>query len=74
MKNAKIISFILKCFGYALGTFGGVLFIGSIGSFDKDAITFGQFILQELLAVGCIVMTAYIYGVREVVKTYYVED
>ena len=51
MKTTKVISFILKVIGYALGIYGGLLVIGSPGALDQGSISILQFIGQEFLGI-----------------------
>lgn len=70
--TVKTISFILKMFGYAIGTFGCLLVIGSVGSFSMETITAGQLIIQELLGFLCIGMAFVTYIGREAFKYYFI--
>lgn len=72
MKHTKIISFILKVLGYTFGIGGCLLFIGTIGAFDADSISFGQFLLQELIAIISICAALCVYAVREYFKLHFI--
>lgn len=62
--KTKIIYSILKVFGYLCGLCGGILFIGSIGSYEIEQITLKQFCAQELIAVSLLLLAVFVYQIR----------
>ncbi len=67
----KTINFILKMLGYALVAFGGILLIGTPGALENGTITFGQTIIQALIAILCIGSAFGLYIIKEALKYYF---
>ena len=69
MKKIKKINSILEKVGYIAGFAGAILFFGSVGALENETISFGQFLFQELMAIGCVGIACGCYTVREYFKT-----
>lgn len=74
MKLRKMVSTILKAIGYTIGFLGVFFAFGSVGALENDAITTGQFFIQELTAFALIAIAVIVYIFRELFKYKYIEN
>ena len=72
-KKQKVVCIVLKVLGYLLG-FGGLFFmLGSVGSLECETISYGQFWMQELIALISVILAFACYQIRFEIL-WYVED
>lgn len=69
----KLIGIILRIANYIIGFAGVFLALGTVGGLENDQITFGQFFLYELLAIGLILLTFVVYNFRYWFNYTYIE-
>lgn len=68
MKIEVVAYYILKVLGYLCGIIGALRVFGCVGSLDCGTMTVGQFVIQELIALGLIGLSFIFYVVRDMVE------
>ncbi len=68
MKFEVVAYYILKVLGYLCGIIGALRVFGCVGSLDCGTMTVGQFVIQELIALGLISLSFVFYVVRNMVE------
>jgi hypothetical protein len=74
MKFGKLLYILIRIFNYILGISGALLVLGAVGGYENYQLTFGQFILYEILAFAMIFATYIVYNIRVNFKNYFIKD
>ena len=74
MKLRKMVSEVIKAFGYVLGFLGVFFALGSVGALECNNITADQFIIQEITAIALIIIAFIVYFFRDLFNYKYIEN
>lgn len=74
MKFGKLLYILIRIFNYILGISGAFLVLGAVGGYENFQLTFGQFILCEILAIVIIFTACIVYSIRINFEDYFIKN